>query len=95
MEWEAVLRIGVDVIIHFGGPVQYIATNPTKGRRFLVEQMACVELLGEFLIRLSLRSGALTTWIAPRLILSEDTWLQVRSSEETFDHIEHVYGWDR
>lgn len=44
--WEEPLNIAVEVILSAGGCAAFIAKSPTPTRRYLVEQMACVEILG-------------------------------------------------
>nr|XP_018264318.1 uncharacterized protein I303_02483 [Kwoniella dejecticola CBS 10117]OBR86476.1 hypothetical protein I303_02483 [Kwoniella dejecticola CBS 10117] len=82
-EWEEPIGYGVDVIMSHGGPAAFLSRQVNATRRFLVEQMAFVELL-----------GALTNWIAPKILgWDNDAWLMDSSRED--DHLQLVYGWDR
>jgi hypothetical protein len=45
-DWELPLRIGQTIIEEAGGPAALINARPTADRRFLVEQMAILELIG-------------------------------------------------
>lgn len=46
-EWEPPLQIGRDIVVEAGGAAAFISARPTADRRFLVEQMAVLELIGE------------------------------------------------
>lgn len=45
-EWEPPLQIGRDIVVNAGGSAAFINARPTADRRFLVEQMAVLELIG-------------------------------------------------
>jgi hypothetical protein len=48
-DWELPLRIGQAIIEEAGGPAAVINARPTADRRFLVEQMAILELIGKLI----------------------------------------------
>ncbi|OWZ26191.1 hypothetical protein C356_07045 [Cryptococcus neoformans c45] len=83
--WEAPLAHGVGTIISYKGAAGFLGKNVNAGRRFLVEQMACAELL-----------GAMTNLTAPKLLQWEnDDWLMYPGEDGMKDNLELVYGWNR
>ncbi|WWC92040.1 uncharacterized protein L201_006994 [Kwoniella dendrophila CBS 6074] len=63
--WEAALVHGVRAVTAYNGPAGFLGKNVNPSRRFLVEQMACAELL-----------GAMTNSLAPKLLQwDNDDWL--------------------
>ncbi|KAH8080231.1 fungal-specific transcription factor domain-containing protein [Filobasidium floriforme] len=42
--WEEGLLIGTSVILSAGGPLRFMAARPTPQRRFLIEQLVCLEV---------------------------------------------------
>ncbi|KAK8858970.1 hypothetical protein IAR55_003202 [Kwoniella newhampshirensis] len=92
--WEEPITLGVKSVSAQGGPAAYIARHSTLQTRFLIEQMACVELL-----------GCMTNYVAPKIFSWDNPWLHRRISGEDLlqgseegdstDHLALVYGWDR
>ncbi|WWD00807.1 hypothetical protein V866_007744 [Kwoniella sp. B9012] len=64
-DWEGPLNHGVQAIAAQDGPAAYLGKNPQVERRFLLEQMACVELLDGLQDHLALVYG----WDRPALQL--------------------------
>ncbi|OCF38976.1 hypothetical protein I317_07231 [Kwoniella heveanensis CBS 569] len=63
-DWEKPIALGTQVVLDHQGPAKYIAESPTKERRFLVEQMACIEML-----------GMMTIFYAPTILAWDNDWL--------------------
>ncbi|ORX39727.1 hypothetical protein BD324DRAFT_229847 [Kockovaella imperatae] len=78
-EWEMPLSVGYRVLRELGGPDLYIASNPTRLRRFLVEQLVSIELL-----------ACLTAFKQPMIGDWYNHWLTEGGGD-----LEAVYGWDR
>lgn len=84
-EWETPLKLAIDIVLGFGGPEIFIALDPTPARRFLIEQLACVEIV-----------GCLMSIESPRLLSPDSLWLtEAPPALEYDDHVELVYGLDR
>jgi len=77
-DWELPLRIGQTIIEEAGGAAALINARPTADRRFLVEQMAILELIGEIVSsargRQAHHLGHLTIWVAPRIFAWDNEW---------------------
>lgn len=72
-------------MVDAGGPAAFINARPTSDRRFLVEQMAVLELIGAFLFIVSCVAfmfqgartdclGYLTIWVSPKLFNWDNEW---------------------
>ncbi|WVF68290.1 hypothetical protein IAT40_003055 [Kwoniella sp. CBS 6097] len=84
-DWEKPLALGTTAITSLGGPAAYLDRRPTRDRRFLLEQMACIEIL-----------GMMTIWYAPKIMTWDNDWLFRADEEDAMqDHMHIVYGWDR
>lgn len=84
-EWETPLKLAIDIVLGFGGPEIFIALDPTPARRFLIEQLACVEIV-----------GCLMSIESPRLLSPDSLWLtEAPPTLDYDDHVELVYGLDR
>ncbi|WVQ95837.1 hypothetical protein IAU59_002936 [Kwoniella sp. CBS 9459] len=85
-EWEKPLAIGTDAILSLGGAASYLNKKPTRDRRFLLEQMACTDIL-----------GMMTIWFAPKIMTWDNDWLFHADAgrDGVQDHMHLVYGWDR
>nr|XP_031858994.1 uncharacterized protein CI109_005662 [Kwoniella shandongensis]KAA5526066.1 hypothetical protein CI109_005662 [Kwoniella shandongensis] len=90
-DWEEPMTIGSNLINGQGGPGAYVDRRPTLQTRFLIEQMACEDIL---------------VFVAPKIMTWDNPWLfwqdtggnTVGSCEQAKDEADHltvVYGWSR
>lgn len=60
--WEEGLVLSASVVMSAGGPRPFMAARETPQRRFLIEQLVCMELLGESQSSSTVRSCADRDW---------------------------------
>ncbi|KAJ9097861.1 hypothetical protein QFC19_006654 [Naganishia cerealis] len=88
-DWKDPLKLGIDLIREYGGPEGYLSVEINPSRRFLLEQMACQEMIESI-------AASVLSLDPAKLVQPDSTWMERYLSEEDFttDHIEIVYGLD-